>query len=159
MSPSQALHDDDAYSATFVDDDEGETDDDLSMTPHPSHLTLSLSHRKHTATTASYEDLVFRAASGEIDVVSFASTTNDKGVKLWIATARDMLLPRYTEKIVAPRNLNKAEKVLTTFTLYAELSSAEKDEDFEPIIRRLQSEWAVVGGLVIHLIPFIFLNC
>jgi hypothetical protein len=149
LSPSQALHDDDAYSATFVDDDDDDTDDDLSMTPHPSHLTLSLSHRKHTATAASSDDLVFRAASGEIDVVSFASTTNARGVKVWIATARDMLLPQYTEKVTsAPRHLNNAEKVLTTFTLYAELAAAEKEADFEPIMRRLQSEWAVVGGLV-----------
>ncbi|KAF8160156.1 hypothetical protein BJ912DRAFT_936177 [Pholiota molesta] len=118
--------------------------------PSPPEQTLRRRRRikgyaVYTDDESSSDDLVFRAASGEIDVVSFASTTSARGVKVWIATARDMLLPH------RPADLNNAEKVLTTFTLYAELAAAEKEADFEPIIRRLQSEWAVVGGLLLAI--------
>ncbi len=40
------------------------------------------------------------------------------------------------------------ERILATLTLYAQMRCARSDSDFEPIVRRLQSEWAIVGTLV-----------
>ena len=43
---------------------------------------------------------------------------------------------------------SRHERILAAFTLYAQMRCAQSESDFEPIVRRLQSEWAVVGTLV-----------
>ncbi|KAF9476164.1 hypothetical protein BDN70DRAFT_995871 [Pholiota conissans] len=169
LSPSYALRDDDAQSGTFVDDSSrlgfDDSDDDLSLTPHPSHLTLSLSNQKSPHTPISLEDLdlTFHPNSPtSIDIISFSptttTTTNSHGVKVWIALARDMLLPQYTEKIRIPRKMSGTEKALSAFTLYADLcDAAEREKEagdmkaFEGVMRRLQNEWGLVGGLLLAL--------
>lgn len=78
LSTSQELKDDDGNSNTIFEDDCDE-DDDLSMTPHPSHLTLSLTRQKQTL-----DEFTFRASTG--DTISFSSTTTATGKKIWIAT-------------------------------------------------------------------------
>lgn len=62
------------------------------------------------------------------------------------------LLPRYTEKVVVPPELNRLERVLAAFTVYAELKTAQRESQFEDVFRRLQIEWTYVGGLVRRLL-------
>jgi len=52
---------------------------------------------------------------------------------------------------MVPPNLSK---ILASMTMYGELSSAETADHFEPIFRRLQQEWTVIGGLVRFSLPF-----
>lgn len=140
LSVSQVLKDDDGNSNTIVDDD----DDDLSVTPHLSHLTLSRTRQKQPP-----DEFTFRASTG--DTISFSSTTTETGRKIWIAAARDVLLPLYTEKLVLPPqqgDMRLIERLLAAFTLYAQMRCAQSESDFDPIVRRLQGEWAVVGTLV-----------
>ncbi|KJA17960.1 hypothetical protein HYPSUDRAFT_70328 [Hypholoma sublateritium FD-334 SS-4] len=146
LPTSQDLKDDDGNSNTIVDDDCDE-DDDRSMTPHTSHLTLSLTRQKQTP-----DEFTFRAATG--DTISFSSTTTATGRKIWIAAARDILLPLYTEKLSLPpqqTDMTFIERLLAAFTLYAQMRCAHSESDFDPIVRRLQSEWAVVGTLLLAL--------
>lgn len=84
--------------------------------------------------------VVYRPGSGEI----IAITDDGEG---WMACS-DLPLPLYTEKITVPPNLSKVEKILSSMTMYGELSSAETADQFEPIFRRLQQEWTFIGGLV-----------
>ena len=143
LSTSQSLKDDDGNSNTIVDDNYDE-DDDHSVTPHLPHLTLSRTRQKHSS-----DELTFRASTG--DTISFSSTITETGRKIWIAAARDALLPIYTEKLVIPPqqgDMRLIERILAAFTLYAQMRCAQSESDFEPIVRRLQSEWAVVGTLV-----------
>ena len=52
--------------------------------------------------------------------------------------------------------LSIPEKILARFTVYEELTVANKREQFEAVFRRLQNEWTVICGLVrgpSHVLP------
>ena len=57
---------------------------------------------------------------------------------------------------VMPTRLSIPEKILARFTVYEELTVANKPEQFEAVFRRLQNEWTVICGLVrdpSHVLP------
>ncbi|KAF8880094.1 hypothetical protein CPB84DRAFT_1851933 [Gymnopilus junonius] len=74
----------------------------------------------------------------------------DSGGDGWVAFS-DLPLPLYTEKITVPPNMTRIERVLSSVTMYREMSAAEREEDFEPVARRLQAEWTFIGGLLLAL--------
>ncbi|KDR68662.1 hypothetical protein GALMADRAFT_230988 [Galerina marginata CBS 339.88] len=90
--------------------------------------------------------LVYRlGSSGE--VISLSPREDEDG---WLAFS-PLPLPLYTEKLTVPRDLTRAERVLASMTMYAELAAAETEDDFEPVFRRLQHEWTFIGGLLVAL--------
>ncbi|KAJ7045903.1 hypothetical protein C8F04DRAFT_1066646 [Mycena alexandri] len=66
----------------------------------------------------------------------------------WIAAS---LLPRYTERIEVPPDLNFFERVISSFTVYREMKGACGETDFERIFTRLQMEWTYTAGVLVAL--------
>ncbi|KAJ7577011.1 hypothetical protein C8J56DRAFT_972115 [Mycena floridula] len=61
------------------------------------------------------------------------------------------LLPQYTEKIPIPPTLSWPERLITNFTVYAQLKYATQESQFDEIFKRLQMEWTYTGGLLVAL--------
>ncbi|KAJ7160894.1 hypothetical protein C8R46DRAFT_1105875 [Mycena filopes] len=66
----------------------------------------------------------------------------------WIAAS---LLPRYTERIEVPPELNFFERMISSFTVYREMKAACGETDFEKIFTRLQMEWTYTAGVLVAL--------
>ncbi|KAL0952032.1 hypothetical protein HGRIS_008676 [Hohenbuehelia grisea] len=75
------------------------------------------------------------------------SVTTDSPVQ-WIFAS---LLPRYTEKVEVPCDMNRAESVLSTFTLYRDFKAADRESHFESIQSRLRTEWQYVGASLLGI--------
>jgi len=66
----------------------------------------------------------------------------------WIPAS---LLPRYTERIEVPPDLNFFERAISSITVYREMKGACGETDFERIFTRLQMEWTYTAGVLVAL--------
>lgn len=95
---------------------------------------------------------------GEKDALDDALFQFESGFDdmLVVSAARQAgsILPQNTEDIPISTDFTFLERVLASFTVYRELSTAKSETQYEKVFGRLQTEWTYVGGLVSYFSCF-----
>ncbi|KAG5634113.1 hypothetical protein DXG03_006298, partial [Asterophora parasitica] len=145
---SSSEPDDDERSPFLHDHDPSFSDDDTSKHDHDQY------HNHDAAAAAGIIRISqgARPGSGWTGSIRISQAAGE-----WLALAlQPGILPQYTEKIEVPddkQELTLLERILASFTVYAELKAARTEEEFGRVFGRLQVEWGYVGGIVCLLHP------